>query len=818
MKNLLKKIALCDFYTQSIVICFVCLAALLMLASKANASEGQGPIAIDRYVFAVSANNGGKDRPKLRYAESDARSFANVLSQMGGVSKQNIMMVKEPKVADLQRELNALDEKIQAARAKKKTAGAGSSREEVLVYYSGHADEKGLRLGNELYGWQEFRKRIDALHADVKIAVIDACGSGAITRLKGGVAVPAFMVDQSSDMKGYAFITSSTQDESSQESDKLKGSFFTHSLVSGMRGAGDLSGDGKVTLSEAYQFAFNETLQKTETTLGGAQHPSRDMNLAGTGDVVMTDLRSTSAGLELDEDVDGRLFIRDEKGELVAELYKKGGRAMSLGFPAGKYNIRLERPAEYKEASVTLQDNYRARLSQKQFAQVSTEKTTLRGEIGKANRTDSAQHSLDSLDHNGKYRVTFNLVDTDKEPRKGMQFGLFAASAHDYMLGSQVSLFANGAKREIHGMQLTFGLNMARDRIEGAQASTVFNYAGEFDGLQVSFVNVVRNPSHGMQLGYVNFGADTVSFMQAGFANYMRHGRFGFGFLNVGVTSSGLQAGFANVARDSSNVQVGFANYMGHGRFGFGFLNVGVTSSGLQAGFANVARDSSNVQVGFANVNGGTGGVQIGYANYERHATNRQIGFVNVCAKCEKTPIGFLSIVGNGVWSATTSMNEMGALDLALRFGTAYFFTSFEGGRLIEKGTGFKHFSDVYEFGAGLGTQFGKYGSHFDLEYMFLTAETPDVDYGEDGISMKVSFEDDYDGPNFHHRLRLGYTSQLVPFLGLSVGGTLNWAYVGYGDKLMLKPLAEHHDDFGSKKHQARWWPGFYAGLTVGRF
>ena len=251
------------------------------------------------------------------------------------------------------------------------------------MYYSGHADEKGLRLGEEVYNWKEFRKRIDALKGDVKIAVIDACGSGAITRLKGGVAVPAFMVDKSSDMKGYAFITSSTQDESSQESDKLKGSFFTHSLVSGLRGAGDMSGDGKVTLSEAYQFAFNETLQKTEATMGGAQHPSRDMNLAGTGDVVMTDLRSTSAGLELDEDVDGRLFIRDEKGELVAELYKKAGRAMSLGFPAGKYSVRLERPAEYKEASVTLQDNYRARLSQKQFAAVSAEKTTLRGEIAR---------------------------------------------------------------------------------------------------------------------------------------------------------------------------------------------------------------------------------------------------------------------------------------------------------------------------------------------------------------------------------------------------------------------------------------------------
>ena len=776
MKNLLKKIACCDFYTQSIVICFVCLAALLVLAGKANASEGQGPIAIDRYVFAVSANNGGKDRPQLRYAESDARSFANVLSQMGGVSKQNIMMVKEPKVADLQRELNALDEKIQAARAKKKTAGAGSSREEVLVYYSGHADEKGLRLGNELYGWQEFRKRIDALHADVKIAVIDACGSGAITRLKGGVAVPAFMVDQSSDMKGYAFITSSTQDESSQESDKLRGSFFTHSLVSGMRGAGDLSGDGKVTLSEAYQFAFNETLQKTEATMGGAQHPSRDMNLAGTGDVVMTDLRSTSAGLELDEDVDGRLFIRDEKGELVAELYKKGGRAMSLGFPAGKYNIRLERPAEYKEASVTLQDNYRARLSQKQFAQVSTEKTTLRGEIGKANRTDSVQHSLDSLDHNGKYRVTFNLVDTDKEPRKGMQFGLFAASAHDYMLGSQVSLFANGAKREIHGMQLTFGVNYVRDRIEGVQASTLVNVTGEFEGVQAGFVNLTRDASRGMQLGYVNIGADTVSVMQAGFVNYMKYGRFGFGFLNVAVASSMLQVGFTNVTRDSSNMQIGFAN-----------------------------------------VNGGVGGMQIGFFNYETHAKGRQIGFMNICATCEKTPIGLFNIVGNGVWNATGYINEMGALGFSFHLGTANLYTALEAARLIKKGTQFEEFDDVYEWGIGLGTQFGKYGSHFELEYMFLTATTSDVTYGECGESVNVSF-DDYDGPNFHHRLRLGYTSQLFPFLGLSVGGTLNWVSIGYGDKLMLKPLAEYHDDYEVDGHKARWWPGFYAGITVGRF
>ena len=505
MKNIIEKL------DASITLHIISLIAILFFAaaSNANAAQQGDNARINRYVVAVSANYGGPGRPVLRYAESDAKSFAKVLGEMGGVQAGNVILVKEPGVAALQKQLDGLDAKIAQG---KNAAG----RNEVLFYYSGHADEKGLRLGNEVYAWKELRKRIDAMSADVKIAVIDACGSGAITRLKGGVAVPAFMVDQSSDMKGYAFITSSTQDESSQESDKLRGSFFTHSLVSGLRGAGDLSGDGKVTLSEAYQFAFNETLQRTEKTMGGAQHPSRDMNLAGTGDVVMTDLRSTSAGLELDEDVDGRLFIRDANGELVAELYKKAGRAMSLGFPAGKYTVRLERPAEFSEAVVTLQNNRREKLSHRQFAAVSAEQTTLRGEIG-GNRVcadgDTIACSLDSLDHNGKYRVTFNAVDSDKDPRKGIQIGFFVAEADDYMLGTQLSLIANVARKEMHGLQVTDIYNGANAHFEGAQISGMINYAQSFDGAQIaSTLNIAGKNSSGAQISSTaNFIADSLN-------------------------------------------------------------------------------------------------------------------------------------------------------------------------------------------------------------------------------------------------------------------------------------------------------------------
>ena len=789
MKKILGKILFCDFLSGSAIFCLVCLVAILAAASNAHAAANSGEIAINRYVFAVSANNGGKGRPVLRYAESDARAFANVLSQMGGVPKQNVYRVTEPSVATLQSQLESLDKKLAAAKSAK--SADVNSREEVLVYYSGHADEKGLRLGEEIYSWKEFRKRIDALNADVKIAVIDACGSGAITRAKGGVAVPAFMVDKSSDMKGYAFITSSTQDESSQESDKLKGSFFTHSLVSGLRGAGDVSGDGKVTLSEAYQFAFNETLQKTEATMGGAQHPSRDMNLAGTGDVVMTDLRSTSAGLDLDEDVDGHLFIRDEKGELVAELYKKSGRAMSLGFPAGKYSVRLERPAEYKEASITLYDNNRARLGKKQFTAVAVEKTALRGEI-KSGRScangDTAKCSLDSLDRNGVSRTTFDFYDRDKDPRKGVQLGLFATKTKNYMVGSQVSLFVNSADKDMRGIQITGLLNIANENIDGAQISGTVNYAESVDGLQLSYINWASEKSEAAQIGFVNAALDTMRYLQLGFVNASEYSGTHVGFVNTSVGSK-VQVGFVDVAKDA-DVQVGFVNV--------------AKDNDVQVGFTNVAV-KSRVGVGFVNATAWEGGTQVGYVNVAPKSKGRQVGFVNVCVECEKTPVGFISVVGNGVWSATTSLNEMGALDISLHLGTAYFYTALEMARPFEKANGFKHFEDRYESGYGIGTQFGKYGNHFELEYMLLNAHEA------------VSFSDDTN-ENYHHRLRLGFVHKLFPGVGLAVGGTLNLVTLGYADKLWPKPWNNYHDDFGSEKHKGRWWPGFYSGITVGRF
>jgi hypothetical protein len=240
----------------------------------------------------------------------------------------------------------------------------------------------GILLADDRYSYRSLRDRLDQIPADVRIAVLDACSSGAFTRVKSGRPRPPFLVDESSDMRGHAFLTSSSESEAAQESDRIRASYFTHYLVSGLRGAADLSGDGKVTLNEAYQFAFNETLGRTVDSKGGAQHPSYDISMSGTGDVVMTDVRQTTATLVLGESLEGRFFVRTSSQDLVVELYKPRGRAIELAVEAGVYDVRLEREKGSLMARAEVADGSRIVLEPRQFGLAPpAEPTERRGDV-----------------------------------------------------------------------------------------------------------------------------------------------------------------------------------------------------------------------------------------------------------------------------------------------------------------------------------------------------------------------------------------------------------------------------------------------------
>lgn len=525
---------------------------------------------VRRFALVVGTNDGGVRRVKLRYAHSDASTFAGVLTELGGVRPDDLFILEGPGRKQFLAALDAMKPRLAAA--------AGSAgRLELLVYYSGHSDETGLLLGEEKLAYGEFRARIDAVPAKIRLAVVDACASGALTRLKGGKRLPAFAVDQSSSLSGYAFLTSSSGTEAAQESDRIRASYFTHFLVTGLRGAADLNLDGKVTLSEAYEFAFHETLSQTEGSQAGAQHPSYDMRLTGTGDLVLTDLRGTSAGLVLDKQLHGRLFIRSGSGALVAELQKMAGRKVELGLEPGLYDMRLDQGNAFYRGLVKVDSLSHLPVALKDFEPAPREKTRERG------GSDSLEESVAA----GPIAPTAEWIPARAALVPALGYPGLGAGPWSHNLS--VNLFV-GEAHAIHGLQFSLLFNRNLGDMRGLQAAAGFNVAVESEGVQLGFGNAVTD-HRGIQVGAVNIASRTTG-VQAG-------------ALNAAGNQKGLQAGLANGARERTGAQVGLVNAAWRGTGAqIGVLNAAGRFKGAQVGLINVAGHSEGAVIGLLNIIG----------------------------------------------------------------------------------------------------------------------------------------------------------------------------------------------------------------------
>ncbi|QDG49475.1 caspase family protein [Persicimonas caeni] len=487
-----------------------------------------------RYVLLVAANDGGKERVKLRYAATDAQALGEVLVQMGGVPEGNTELVAEPSPSELTDAIAKLEKKIAAQNAK-------GRRTELLFYYSGHSDERGLLLGENRYGYRSLRRKLDKIPADVRLIILDSCSSGALTRTKGGKRAPAFLTDQASEVKGHAILTSSSQDEAAQESDAIGASFFTHFLVSGLRGAADASGDRRVTLNEAYRYAFDETLARTQNTRGGAQHAAYDIQMTGHGDLVLTELQKTNATLVIDEKLTGRVWVRTRDNRLVAEVTKHAGRALELGLASGAYKVQLAAHGKAYAADVSLTKGKKATVGADAFEMIGTEETVLRGDVSPA-RPEPIFFGIDfapgvgtsSVAPDRPRKISFNIVggmsggtewfelapalNIDNGPVSGVQIAGALNLDTDEVNGVQVAgglnlnrgttrgvQFAGGVNvvPDFAGVQFAGGLNLATGDVAGVQVAPA-NFARKLDGLQLGVLNISEGHVDGLQLGVIN--------------------------------------------------------------------------------------------------------------------------------------------------------------------------------------------------------------------------------------------------------------------------------------------------------------------------
>jgi hypothetical protein len=211
----------------------------------------------------------------------------------------------------------------------------------LVVYFSGHANPRGLELGSEVFSFSELKQRIARAPSEVKVAIVDACDSGALTQVKGGRPTPSldFPLPGDDAVEGVAFVASTAVGELAQESRLLGASFFSHHLEVGLRGAADTDGDGRVTLGEAFRYTSTRTVAGTAATKVGTQHPTYEVRMSGRGEVVLADLRRAEASLTLPADPQAFYLFTGPQG-LVAEV-QGGELPVTIALPAGDY--RLER-------------------------------------------------------------------------------------------------------------------------------------------------------------------------------------------------------------------------------------------------------------------------------------------------------------------------------------------------------------------------------------------------------------------------------------------------------------------------------------------
>jgi hypothetical protein len=299
-------------------------AALLALSATARAD----PV---RILIAASHARGGDGELPLHHAGEDADHVRDVFAAVGGVGPSTTMRLVDPTVAQL---LAAVE------RARALAMQAGPADVTFLLYFSGHGNRDGIHLGAETIPMADLVERVRGVPAALRIMVTDACRNDP-TRTKGIAAEPAFALSgRRSEADGVVWLSASETGEAAQESDELQGALFTHYWVNGLRGAADANGDGRVTLSESYDFAYSQTLFRSARGSGVLQHPTAKYAVSEYSPIVMTRTFGGATKLEFPPGADTRYLVYAIGSRtILGELWSSPDHASVLAVPAGRYVV-----------------------------------------------------------------------------------------------------------------------------------------------------------------------------------------------------------------------------------------------------------------------------------------------------------------------------------------------------------------------------------------------------------------------------------------------------------------------------------------------
>jgi len=317
-----------------------------------------------RFVLILGVNRSvDADLPVLHYADDDAVRYDDLFRALGGktqmlarldentrrISPEAVPAAREPRRAELGRAVASLAADVAAARAR-------GQRTLFYFVYAGHGNVDGktayLALEDARLDSRDIeRDVIDKVHADESHLIIDACYSYflAFGRGPGGRRreVPSFATAEGlAGRPDVGLLLSTTSARESHEWAGFQAGIFSHEVRSGLYGAADLDGDGRISYVEIAAFVM-----RANAAIPNERFRPEIYAHAPLAANQLIDLRGAPGRrLHLDAAAEASHYLfEDTLGVRLADFHNASGHALSVLLPSGGRGLYLRRTSDEQE-------------------------------------------------------------------------------------------------------------------------------------------------------------------------------------------------------------------------------------------------------------------------------------------------------------------------------------------------------------------------------------------------------------------------------------------------------------------------------------
>jgi Caspase domain len=340
------------------------LVVVLLALSLAAEARAQTPESAPYATFAliVGVNRSvDPDVKVLRYADDDAARYLDLFRALGARSyvvtrvDANTGRLHPQVAAEALLPLRSELERATAALAADVAQAHQRGVKTVLYFaYAGHGNVKDgrgyLALEDSRLDAAELEAQlISRIHADQTHLIVDACysyfltlerGPGGSRREMHGFAQLGGLASRES--VGLLLSTSSARE--SHEWSGVDSGVFSHEVRSGLHGAADVDGDGRVSYREIAAFVnrANGAIANERYRPDVFAHPPKGSDL-------LVDLRqSARSRIEVPASLGGHYYLEDSRGVRYADLHN-GAQNAYLFRPANAGRLYLRRVEDDRE-------------------------------------------------------------------------------------------------------------------------------------------------------------------------------------------------------------------------------------------------------------------------------------------------------------------------------------------------------------------------------------------------------------------------------------------------------------------------------------